>query len=260
MSSSINVKYSAHPTSNELLVLIHGLFGSLDNLSFIHRHFEQSHNVLSVDLPNHGRSTHISGFSLERCVELLLPVISDHANGPVYVLGHSLGGKVAMLMALNNPDTMQKLVVADIAPVKYPSLHDAIITSLGNVNLEKLHTRSDADTQLSEGIPETGIRQFLLKSLWQTPEKQWKWRFNLDDLAENYANIRGWPEIQKAFPKPSLFVKGGNSNYITKEMQSAIVSKFPNAKAHIIENAGHWLHAEKPVAFNNVIERFLASQ
>ena len=260
MSTSINIKYSAHATSNELLVLIHGLFGSLDNLSFIHRHFEQFCNVLSVDLPNHGKSAHISGFSLEKSAELLLPVITEHANGPVYVLGHSLGGKVAMLMALNNPDLIQKLVVADIAPVSYPSLHDAIITSLGNVNLESLQNRSDADVQLSERIPETGVRQFLLKSLWQTTEKQWRWRFNLDDLAENYENIRGWPDIQKTFPNPCLFVKGGDSEYITKAMQPAIVSRFPSAKAHIIENAGHWLHAEKPVAFNNVVEKFVLSQ
>lgn len=260
MSTHIHFKYSDHPTSNELLVLIHGLFGSLDNLSFIHRHFEKSCNVLAVDLPNHGKSAHVSGFTLNCCVEALLPVVKNHVNGPVYVIGHSLGGKVAMLMALNNPAMVQKLVVADIAPVVYPSLHNTIISALLDVNLDNLNNRNDADSQLSSAIPESGIRQFLLKGLWQTAEGKWQWRFNLRDLAENYENIRGWPDTEKSFSHPSLFVKGGNSEYIKKEMQPTIVSRFPNARAHIIENAGHWLHAEKPVAFNNVVERFLFSQ
>ena len=255
MPIAINYTYSANPNSNQLLVLLHGLFGSQDNLSVVARYFKDRVNVLSLDLPDHGNSDHLASFTLAQCADAILPVIEKHKAEKTTFLGHSLGGKVGMYLALTHPQAIDNLIVADIAPVSYPSRHDAIIKALKDVPLHTLSSRRDADEHLKGGIPEAGVRQFLLKSLYQNDAKEWRWRFNLSGLADSYENIKSWPDIDKTFVKPVLFIKGGNSDYIMPSMQGAIAALFPNAKAHVIDNVGHWLHAEKPDVFNRVIEK-----
>ncbi|MBU2976751.1 alpha/beta fold hydrolase [Alteromonas sp. C1M14] len=243
--------------SDYLLVLIHGLFGSLDNLSVVQRHFKDKVNILAIDLPDHGQSPHVDNFSLSVCMSGLVELLDQFEHKKIGLLGHSLGGKVAMLTALTYPDRIDDLIVADIAPVSYPPRHTDIIAALKSVSLDKIQSRQDADKQLQAGIKEVGVRQFLLKSLAENSTGQWHWRFNLDNLAKHYDQIKGWPQTTGVFDKPCLFIKGSQSDYITGAMQPAIQQLFPKAKAHIIDNTGHWLHAEKPTSFNRVVEKHI---
>lgn len=257
MPSPLNYSYFENHNSDDLLVVIHGLFGTMDNLSVVRRHFENKMNVLMVDLLNHGESSHVEHFSLDACVDALLPLLKKFRQAKVSIVGHSLGGKVAMRFALRYPDELDSLVVADIAPVTYNPRHDTIFKALKSVHLDAVSKRSDADKTMKEGIPEAGVRQFLLKSLYQDEQKHWHWRFNLAGLEANYQEIIGWRPIDAVFNKPTLFIKAGNSDYIEMDMQATIAGYFPKARAHVIEGVGHWLHSEKPDVFNRIIEKQL---
>lgn len=230
----------------------------MDNLSVVRRHFEHKMNVLMVELLDHGESPHVGQFSLDACVDALLPLIKQHRQSKVALVGHSLGGKVAMRFALRYPDELDTLIVADIAPVTYTPRHDAIFKALKSVDLSAVTKRSDADNAMKSDIPEAGVRQFLLKSLYQDEQKNWRWRFNLAGLEANYQEIIGWRSTDAVFNKPTLFIKAGNSDYIDMDMQATIAGYFPKARAHVIEGVGHWLHAEKPDVFNRIIEKQLA--
>lgn len=242
------------------LVLIHGLFGNLDNLAVIKRHFSQQYNVLSIDLPDHGKSDRAPVFSLPHTVAELNKVLLHVGAREYHLLGHSLGGKAAMLYALHYPEHIASLIVADIAPVSYPARHTDIIAGLKAVDLEQITQRKQADSELAKYVDNPGVRQFLLKSLYQNAQQQWQWRFNIKGLSEAYDNIRDWPDNTLQFNKPTLFIKGSESDYIQSDYKAAIGKHFPRARAHIIEGTGHWLHAEKPAAFNNIVEGFLRRQ
>ena len=258
MPSPLNYSYFEKNDSEVLLVVIHGLFGTMDNLSVVRRHFVDSMNVLTIDLLDHGESKHIDNFSLDACVDALLPLIQQYKKSKVAIVGHSLGGKVAMRFALRYPDELDSLIVADIAPVTYKPRHDDIFKGLNSVDLGAVSKRSDADSAMTPLIPEAGVRQLLLKSLYQNEQKNWQWRFNLAGLEANYQEIIGWQTIDAVFDKPTLFIKAGNSDYIDMNMQGTIADYFPKARAHVIEGVGHWLHSEKPDAFNRIIEKQLA--
>ncbi|GAB3015631.1 alpha/beta fold hydrolase [Bowmanella dokdonensis] len=240
------------------VILLHGLFGSLENLNGIKRALETDYRVVNLDLPDHGRSPASSHFSYARYAQQVLETLDGLQLDQVALLGHSMGGKVAMQLALDHPDRVVKLLVADIAPVPYPKRHGEVFAGLNNVNLAALDGRQSADRQLAEHIHEPGVRQFLLKSL-QKDEERWQWRFNLPLLQAEYDKITGWPDSDRQFKGPTLFIKGGNSDYITAQQRDAIVRQFPNSQGHIIADAGHWLHAEKPAAFNKIARDFIAA-
>ncbi|WP_223857973.1 alpha/beta fold hydrolase [Salinimonas profundi] len=258
MPISLNYEITRSAPAHPWLILIHGLFGNLDNLAVVRRHFQKSCNVVSIDLPDHGESPHTQGFSFEACAEGVATIIEKTEADQVYLLGHSLGGKAAMITALHYPALIRALVVADIAPVTYPAQHNAIIRGLRAVDLSDVEKRSDADKQLAQHIAEPGIRQFLLKSLYQDNDGHWQWRFNLEGIAAHYDTIRSWPETDLEFSKDTLFIKGSRSDYLSSEYRSDVMRLFPTAKARVIDGAGHWLHAEKPEAFNLAVERFLS--
>ncbi|WP_083928557.1 alpha/beta fold hydrolase [Salinimonas chungwhensis] len=258
MSISLNYEISHSHEDAPWLVLLHGLFGSLDNLAIVRRYFQNQYNVLSIDLPDHGESPHTEGFTLSDSAHGVLAIVNQLKLDSVYLLGHSLGGKVAMMAALEQPDYISALVIADIAPATYPARHESIIKGLQAVDLEKVDKRSDADTQLARHIPISGVRQFLLKSLFQDEEGRWQWRFNLNGLATNYDAIRSWPDCDLQFAKSTLFIKGGESDYLSLEHRSVIAQLFPKSKARVIDGAGHWLHAEKPDAFNRAVDQFFS--
>ena len=253
----INYKISQCDNSSSWLFLIHGLFGSADNLAIIKRHFEKQYNIVSIDLPDHGESKWTNGFDVTNAANAINDIVETLSLSSAAILGHSLGGKVAMQFALNYPEKVSHLVVADIAPVAYNHRHYSIFNGLNAVPLDDIQGRKDAETAMSEFIEEPGVRQFLLKSLYKTDEGIWSWRFNLAGLIESYPHIVDWQQTSKQFNGPTLFIKGGNSDYITADHKAAIGIYFPNAKAHIIEGVGHWLHAEKPAAFNSIVERML---
>ena len=171
MPSPLNYSYFEKNDSEVLLVVIHGLFGTMDNLSVVRRHFVDSMNVLTIDLLDHGESKHIDNFSLDACVDALLPLIQQYKKSKVAIVGHSLGGKVAMRFALRYPDELDSLIVADIAPVTYKPRHDDIFKGLNSVDLGAVSKRSDADSAMTPLIPEAGVRQFLLKACIKTSRK-----------------------------------------------------------------------------------------
>ncbi|WP_407330871.1 alpha/beta fold hydrolase [Enterovibrio sp. 27052020O] len=239
------------------LLLIHGLFGSLDNLGGLARVLAEHYQVYQIDLPNHGlspRSEHVDYLSQANAVkEFLFQQDLDHVS----VVGHSMGGKVAMMLAITNPGLVDQLVVMDIAPVNYEvRRHDAVFAGLHASVQSPITSRKEAEVRLAEHIQEPGVRQFLLKSLAKNENGQFEWRFNIDALETHYSEITGWTANGK-FDGDTLFLKGADSDYISAQHREDIERQFPHAKAHVIANTGHWLHAEKPDTVARVITRFL---
>ena len=240
----------------EPVIVLHGLFGSLDNLKMISRPLAEHFAVVNADLPDHGQSFRSEHFSYQNYAQSVLD-LADHLGLERFcLLGHSMGGKVAMQLALTHPQRVAKLVVADIAPVAYPRRHDAIFQGLQSVKLDSISSRRDAEHQMSAHINEPGVRQFLLKSLTQT-DNGWAWMFNLPLLINDYEQILGSPmsDLKRKYEGKTLFIKGADSDYILPEYRSAIEKLFPTAKARIMADCGHWLHAQKPAEFSRVVSR-----
>jgi esterase len=250
--------HSSGQTSSPAIVLIHGLFGSYENLGVIERSLSSQYHVINLDVRNHGRSEHSNEMNYAVMADDLADTLDALQLNKVAILGHSMGGKLAMAFALTYPQRVTKLILADIAPVAYPPRHNSIFAGLKAVDLANLNSRSEADKQLSAFIDEAGVRQFLLKSLVKDNER-FHWRFNLEALQANYPALIGLPMVQGQFNGPVLFIKGGDSDYILPEHKADIMQLFPAAQAKIIQGTGHWLHAEKPAAFTKLVQDFLLS-
>lgn len=254
--NNLNYQVSSQETSKPWLALLHGLFGSLDNLSVIRRGFEQTHNVLSVDLPDHGSSYYSKAFSFSEYADSIVNLLDELNIDECQLLGHSLGGKVAMKIALTHSHRVEKLVIADIAPVAYSPRHHDVINGLSAVKLDEITTRSDATKVMSSHIVESSVIQFLLKSLYKS-DNGWQWRFNLPLLIRDYSLLSQAIYSDSQYAGPTLFLKGGQSDYLLKEHKPTIDNLFPNSKAKIIGSAGHWLHSQKPDIFNRLVAEFL---
>jgi esterase len=239
----------------EIIFIIHGLFGSLSNLSTLAKELHENYHVVLIDVRNHGRSPQSETMSYPEMVADIFE-LADHLEIEQFsVVGHSMGGKIAMGCALTNPERIKRLVVADIAPVDYPDKHSEVFNGLLLLDFKKIRNRLQANDQLSRYIDSPEVRQFLLKSL-QKKGDNFTFLFNLLALANNYIHVRGWPFSDKIFNQPTLFIKGGNSDYILPEHQNTITTQFPMAQAKIIANTGHWLHAEKAKTFNRLVTDF----
>lgn len=252
---SLNFKKSG---SGEPLVLVHGLFGSLENLGGIARLLQDQFTVYSVDLPNHGRSPHFSPTSLEQMSEEIGRWFDEQGLTHAHWLGHSLGGKVCMELALNRPDIVGRLVVVDIAPIKYGQHHDDVFAGLLSVDPAQLKSRSEADKIIAEHVPEIAVRSFLLKNL-QKEGDGFVWRMNLHALHNHYLSLIKANRQDASFAGPTMFLKGGNSPYIGESQREDILSRFPNAQLKVVANTGHWLHAEKPEVVAKLVSKFLTS-
>ncbi len=240
------------------LLLIHGLFGSGENLGMIARLLADRFRVINIDLRNHGRSGHSDTLSYPLMAADLVETMDSLGLQTAAVLGHSMGGKAAMQLALLHPERVSKLVLADISPVVSQARHLGILDALNRIDLPRLTDRKDADRQLQQGISDAGTRAFLLKSLQKT-EQGFQWRFNLAALTAQYQQVLAAPQATAPYEGPVLFIKGGNSDYLLAEHQPQIQQLFPKARAKIIEGTGHWLHAEKPAAFAKITADFLLS-
>ena len=236
------------------LVLLHGLFGSLENLGVLSRLFSMHHTVYSFDLPNHGRSPHEDEIGLKAMADRVWSAIQAQIQGPVCLIGHSLGGKIAMEIALRFQD-IAGLVVMDIAPDAYPRRHDDIFAGLNHLPLKEGLQRRELDLMLQDYVKEPAVRSFLLKNLARTGS-HYSWKMHLADIERSYLDLVG-ANLKSEYLKPTMFVKGGESEYITEFNRQSIVERFPNAELKIVSGAGHWLHAEKPEQTSGVIERFL---
>ncbi|UJX24125.1 alpha/beta fold hydrolase [Pseudoalteromonas sp. CF6-2] len=239
------------------VVLIHGLFGSLENLNVIAKALAENYTVTNIDLRNHGKSFHSETMNYEVMADDIYNLLKHLNISNAHIIGHSMGGKAAMQLALKHKDVVNKLVVLDISPVANKPRHSAIFAGLNEVAESSVADRKAADQLLAKHIDEMGVRQFLLKSFAKNDQGQYQWRFNLDVLYQQYENILSQLDENDSCLCDTLFVKGNDSDYILAEHRPMIISLFPNAKAKVIHGAGHWLHAQKPLAVNKAISDFL---
>lgn len=241
----------------QALIILHGLFGSLDNWMTLAKKWSEKYEVWLVDQRNHGQSPHSDELTYKVMANDLKEFIESHNIHNPIVLGHSMGGKTAMEFAVNNPGSLSKLIVVDIAPVSYQVHHYAIIEALESVDLNKVQSRKDAEEQLKTKIKEFGVRQFLLKNLYRKSKEDYAWRFNLPVIKKQIVPISEWAITDQAFEGDTLFISGENSDYILPEYGAEIAAKFPNYELEEIANAGHWIHAEAPDEFSKVVENFI---
>ncbi|RMA56671.1 alpha/beta fold hydrolase [Ulvibacter antarcticus] len=239
-------------------VILHGLLGMGDNWKTLANQFaEEGYQVHLVDQRNHGRSFHSESFNYELMAEDLKRYCDAHDLKNIVLLGHSLGGKTAMLFATTYPSLVDKLVVADIGPKSYPQHHQDIFKALNELDFEKLKSRSEADKLLSEYIKEIGTRQFLLKNLYWKEKGVLALRANLAVLSKEIDEVgKALPEA-KVYLGNTLFLKGSKSGYIESMDEILIKKHFPKAEIVTISNAGHWLHAENPDEFYHNVMNFL---
>jgi len=239
------------------LILLHGLFGSADNLGRIATELSKDYKVHALDLRNHGQSFHSDEMDYALMAQDVIDYMDAGTIERACFLGHSMGGKVAMTIALAFPERVSKLIVADIAPVTYPAHHHEIFAGLLAINLARDKTRIEADKVLAEYVSETGIRQFLLKNLQAVSGGGLKWRLNLNAICDNYQNILQGMDVDKIFKGSVLFIAGAMSDYIKPEYKEKTLKLFPNTQMKVIPEASHWLHAEKPRIFIGICKRFL---
>lgn len=238
------------------VILAHGLYGSGRNLGGLARRLAETRRVLSVDMRNHGDSFQDADHSYPALAADLARIVAAQ-NGPVDVLGHSMGGKAAMTLALTQPEAVRRLVVMDIAPVSYDHNQTGYIDAMEAVDLTGLRLRSDADARLSAHVDDPGVRAFLLQSLDLKAEPP-RWKFNLTALRDQMSLVTGWPEIPRgSFAGPALFLAGSESDYCGPTGAQAIREYFPQAQLRSIEGAGHWLHADRPAEVAEIVADFL---
>lgn len=250
-----------HPASSldvhPPLLIAHGLFGSARNWGVIARRLADTRDVYAVDMRNHGQSDWSDRHRYEDLANDLAEVI-EHIGGPCDVLGHSMGGKAAMQLALTKGALVRRLVVADIAPVAYTHDQTRNIDAMRALDLTGLETRGEADRRLALSVPEPSLRAFFLQSLDLKSDPP-RWRLNLDVLEDQMQEIVGWPGTQGVFERPALFLTGADSNYVRPEYRDAIRNLFPAARFARIPGTGHWLHAEKPREFEETVRVFLTA-
>jgi pimeloyl-ACP methyl ester carboxylesterase len=239
------------------LIILHGYFGMSDNWKSLGNEFAENFEVHLVDQRNHGRSFHSDDFDYELLVEDLYNYMHHHKLGKFNLLGHSMGGKVAMLFAVTYPEYVNKLIVADISPKFYKPHHQQILAAINAVNFSIYDSRKKVEEVLKMYISEEEVLQFLLKNVFWKSKDELAFRFNLESLTENNGEVGDALPLFTHFDGGTLFLKGEKSNYITTEDVSLITSHFSNSKIITVKNAGHWPHADNPTQFYDEVVSFL---
>ena len=239
------------------LIVIHGLFGMSDNWNSLGKKFSKYCKVHLIDLRNHGRSPHAKEFNYDVMCEDVLEYMEDNNIQKPILLGHSLGGKVAMKFAFTHPDKLEKLIVADIAPSEYNSdFYKKLLATLYKLPLDDFDKREEIDSVLSSTYEDKGMRLFLLKNLYRNENKEFAWRFNIEVLLEKVNNIQEADFVKGICNTPTHFIRGGNSDYINSADELLINKHFADFSICTIEGVGHWLHAEKPERFYDEVMGF----
>ncbi len=241
------------------VIILHGLFGTLDNWQTIARQLSDEYSVYILDQRNHGRSPHTDVHDYHHMAEDLREFMESHwMYDGAHVIGHSMGGKTAMQFALEHPDLVKKLVVVDIAPKAYPGNHYEIFNALLSMNLNEIENRTEADELLARRIEEEDVRLFLMKNLTRRKEGGYEFKMNLPVLREHYDDVLAAVEGEHPFEGPALFIRGGRSKHVVEGDEVLIKKLFPNATIETIDRAGHWVHADAPVQLLKIIQKFLA--
>jgi esterase len=238
------------------LIILHGLFGMLDNWHTISRSLGAHFRIYALDQRNHGRSPHSEIFTLDAMAEDVGEFMDQEGISSAFLLGHSMGGKIAMRYALSQPQRVEKLVVVDIAPRSYASQHDGIFEALTSIDLSLLGSREEINTELSKWIPQSDIRQFLMKNLARKDDGTYHWKMNLPIIQSNYQEVLKEIVSTTPFLKPALFIRSIKSSYLLESDRLTILRLFPNST--IVDfGTGHWVHAEAPDLFVSVVKDFL---
>lgn len=249
------------------LVILHGLFGNWENWRSHARQLSDSFQVTLMDLRNHGESPHREQMTYPLMAADVAHTCRQLNIERTHVVGHSMGGKTAMQLALDFPDLVERLIVVDIAPVQYPPHHQRILQGMQSIAAQPLGSRKEADNHLSEFVDEAGIRSFLLKNLQRDEQGQYQLRINLDAIVDQYESIAA--AIAPSAPtqgkqhtgvQSALFIKGGDSDYLLETHRDAVVSLFPKAEVKVVAGTGHWLHSEKPAVVQKIVRDYLSQQ
>lgn len=240
------------------LVMLHGLFGSGDNFYTLSRFFGEKYRVYTVDQRNHGRSEHSDVLNYIAMAGDLNDLLLHEGIGPIYLLGHSMGGKTAMQFALSHPEKVDKLIVVDIGPKEYPPRHDEIFDALLALRLDKHKTRAELDAALAQYLSDRPVRQLLLKNVARDDAGAFRWKMDVKAIHKNYANLNAKIGTNRIFEKPTLFMRGGKSRYILDKDMPGIRSLFPSAEFVTVDGVGHWVHAEAPQEFAGKVMEFLS--
>ena len=241
-------------------LILHGLFGISDNWVTLGRRFGESYRVCIPDLRNHGQSPHSARFDFPSLQEDILELIDDEFREPVYLMGHSLGGRVAVNLALLHPERIPKLVIVDISLRKYRPVaeHHQLLSAMQELQLDRVHTRAEAETQLQVWIPDGKIRQFISKNLYWRERGKLSWRLNLPAICENLPSLFETAAVTGRYTRPALFIRGRNSDYIRPSDLPQIQKQFPGSTVVTVEGASHWVHADRPGEFFRMVSAFLA--
>jgi len=244
--------------SGTALVILHGLFGSGRNWQSHARQLAEHFQVFSVDLRNHGESFHANEMNYPAMAEDVAQLLHGLELSECYMLGHSMGGKVAMMLAQQNPALVKRMIVADIAPVDYFHHYDDLINPILALPLERIESRAQADQLLRQNVPEDQLRAFLLQNLLREASG-WRWRVNWEVIQRDMEWLTGFGDLPQdwCIDLPTLFLRGEKSDYIGETEVGVIQQRFGNYRIETIESAGHWLHAEKPELFNRLVTDFL---
>jgi esterase len=253
----VHLNFKKYGEGHETLIIIHGFLGSLDNWHTLATEFSKDFTVYTLDMRNHGKSPHTESHNIRLMVSDLAEFMEQQNIASANILGHSMGGKVAMQFAFDYTDKVEKLIVADIAPRQYKRGHDSVLEALQAVDFTKVTKRKDAEDIMMHLVPDFGTRQFLLKNLTTAANGGYNWRVNLNVLERDYEEIIKPIEYDGVFLKPALFLRGELSTYIKPSDELEIQEHFINAQIETISGAGHWLHAENPKEFYEKVIRFL---
>ncbi len=247
------------PDGASTIAFCHGLFGQGKNWTQVAKALSAEHRVLLIDMPNHGRSPWTQTFDYVELADLVAEELRP--RGPVALVGHSMGGKIAMCLALRHPEMVERLAVVDVAPVSYPSGREFVgyIETMRALDLGGLERRAQADEALLEAVPNPVVRSFLLQNLRRTDDG-WQWQLNLELLGDHMAGLTGWPRERlgdASYDGPVLWVGGADSDYIADEHAEEMDRRFPRNRRVLIKGAGHWVHSEQPEIFLEVLRRFV---
>lgn len=278
MPLELNFQLFAGERPGTPLIVLHGLFGSTGNWRTLCKRYAARRDVYALDLRNHGRSPHHPRMTFEDMADDVLAFMDRQQLAGCHLLGHSMGGKVAMQLALEQAERVERLIVADIAPKAYPPRHDDVFAAIELIDKTRITHRNQADKLIEHVLPGQATRLFLLTNLARIShppstttkggeksrpardDGEYRWRIDVEAIRNNYPAISGAPPAAsggRRFTKPTLFVRGGKSYYIKGEDTGVIAALFPNAVIEEIPSAGHWVHAEQPEAFYQMTEQFL---
>ncbi|MEM9820207.1 MAG: alpha/beta fold hydrolase [Bacteroidota bacterium] len=239
------------------VIILHGLFGTLDNWQTIGKQLAEQYSVYLVDQRNHGRSPHHSDFNYAIMAEDLRHFMESQWIYKAHLIGHSMGGKTVMQFAMDFPDMIDRLIVVDIAPKAYAGGHQDIFNALHQLDLDQIEDRKTADAQLAKYIEDFGVRQFLLKNLMREKAGGYRWKMNLPVIEQHYQAILDTIPLTEAFEEKTLFIRGSRSKYISDDDWPKVLTHFPKAHLATVEGSGHWVHAEAPKALLKLVKEFL---